>query len=202
MERCEVRIINPKEYTEQIWEVTSAAYRGYENADNEKSKEEYLSDIVNAGYEIWGAFAKDTKKLTGWMACENKGEYTMTVLAKYHPEMQKDYRPSDALHCTVLTHYLNILNQRYICSGTRNINHKTNSQAYKIEHWGFRKAYCDLNIIYRQWFGFVIRLLYQLRWFLLLFDKVTVFHQVNSLLLMEEISRECKRTRKHNMNCN
>lgn len=193
LERCEVRRINPTEYRSQIWEVTYAAYRGYENADNELSKESFDAELRTTEDEYWGAFCKDNGRLAGWMSCENGGDRTETKKAKYHPELQKEYRPSDALHYAVLSHYLNELHYSYVFSGTRNINHKTNVQDYKIDHWKFRKAYCYLHVEYRSWFGWAITMLYPFRKVFQLFDNNTKLHQLNSLLLMEKISRECRR---------
>ena len=189
LERCEPRRINAKDYAEQIWEVTEAAYARYENADNEKSYEEFMEALKEDTDEYWGAFSRETGELTGWMSCENNGTWSETKKAKYHPELQSYNRPSDVLHYAVLNYYLNELGQKYITSGTRSINHKTNVQDYKINHWNFRKAYCKVHVIYNPKIKWIIKLLYPVRGIFYLFDSITLIHQFNSLLKLEELTR-------------
>ena len=40
----------------------------------------------------------------------------------------------------------------YICDGERNILHETSFQNYLEKYFGFRKAYCKLNLKYRCFF--------------------------------------------------
>ena len=195
LERCEARRIDKEEYEDKLWTVTEAAYAHYENADNEVSREQFLKGLHEDTDEYWGAFVKETGELAGWMSCENNDSYTETKKAKYHPELQR-YRPSDVLHYAVLTHYLNDLGQQYVTSGTRNINHKTNVQEYKIRNWHFRKAYCYLHVEYKPLIKWIVKGMYPFRAFFELFDGITIIHQINALLLLEQLARECERQKK------
>ena len=141
LERCEARKIDTKEYAEQIWNVYAAAFAGYETADNELDKDTFLNALKYDSDEYWGAFNRDTGEMAGWMSCHNYGTCTETKKAKYHPELQSYNRPSDVLHYAVLNHYLNELHQKYVSSGSRNINHKTHVQEYKIKNWGKRSIF-------------------------------------------------------------
>lgn len=190
LERTEARLISPLMYAEELWEVTQAAYAQYKNADNKPTKEQFLDELNESTNEWWGAFDRKTGRMAGWMSCANNGTWTDTAKAKYHPERQSWNRPSDVLHHAVLTHYLNELGQRYVCSGTRSVNHKTNVQEYKIKHWKFRKAYCHLHLVYHPKIRWVVKMAYPWRKILKLFDRITLVHQVNSLMILEEISRQ------------
>lgn len=196
LERCEVKRIDPISCFEELYGVYKSAISSYKTVDNEVSKIDMLANIKQDGFEYWGAYNRLTGVLVGWMSCRNNGEWTETVTAKYHPELQSYARPSDAIHYTILNYYLNGLGQKYICSGSRNINHKTNVQDYKIKNWKFRKAYCNFHIIYKPGINIIIKLIYPFRKLLLLFDRITFVHQVYSLLRLEEISRDCNRTHK------
>lgn len=193
LERCEVKRIDPVTCFEDIYAVYKAAMRSYKTPDNELTKTDFLANIKQDGLEYWGAYNRLTGVLVGWMSCGNNGEWTETVTAKYHPDLQSFARPSDAIHYTILNYYLNELGQKYICSGSRNINHKTNVQDYLIKNWKFRKAYCTLNVIYKPGINIVIKLLYPFRKLLHFFENITLVHQVYSLLKLEEISKDCKK---------
>lgn len=191
LERCEVKRIDPSQYANEIYNCYEKAFENYENAGEKSSRESFVSGLAKSTHEWWAAFCKDTGEMAGWMSCRNNGDWTETISAKYNPELQS-YRPSDAIHFTILNHYLNELGQRYINSGSRNINHKTNVQDYKEKNWKFRRAYCKLRIVYNPKIAWIIKAIYPFRCLLRLLDSITIVHQVNSLLRMEEIVRECR----------
>lgn len=200
LKRCEARRIIPAEYAEEIWEVTEAAFQAYENAANKPTRETFIKGLQRTNLEYWGAFNKETGIMAGWICCRNNGDYTETVSAKYHPQRQGFNRPSDVLHYAILDYYLNELHQRFVCSGARNINHKTNVQEYEIGTWKYRKVYCKLHIEYRVWLRYVIMFLYPFRTILHIFNNNTIGHQINSLLLLEKLARECRRQKKNKRN--
>ena len=188
LERCEVRRIDALSEIDELYEVYAAAVDNYQNPDNRATKDMMLQGVKEDGLEYWAAYDRNTGKMAGWMSCSNNGDWTETISAKYHPE-RLPLRPSDAIHYTVLTHYLNDLGQRYISSGSRNLNHKTNVQEYKVRNWKFRHAYCKLHLVYRKDFKIIINMIYPFRSLFNKLDNITFFHQINSLLRMEEIVR-------------
>ena len=189
LKRCEVRRIDAVAEFEDIYEVYEAAVNNYQNIDNRVSKENFREGVKRDGLDYWGAYDIATGKMAGWMSCQNNGDWTETISAKYHPELQSYVRPSDAIHYAILTHYLNELGQKFICSGSRSLNHKTNVQDYKIKNWHFRKAFCKLHLVYRKDINIIIKILYPFRNLLMKFDNITAIHQINSVLKMEEIAR-------------
>ena len=148
--------------------------------------------IIHQYLWVWAAFSREDGKLVGQMWCANRGDYTVTVMGKYHPDYMK-LRASDAIHYAVLTHYLNELGQRYIDSGTRNISHHTGVQDYKEINWHFRRAYCLLHIEYNPQIRWLIKCLFPLRRLLYACDRIKPVHKLNGVMRMEEIARECKR---------
>lgn len=189
LERSVVKKIDPISYADELYKVYYAAFRSYATPDNEMSEEEFKYNLTKDRLEYWAAFSKETGEMAGWMSCCNHGGWTETISAKYHPAFQTSVRPSEGIHYYVLMHYLNELGQKYICSGSRNINHKTHVQDYKIRNWNFRPAYCYLHIVYNPKISWLMKFLFLLRKLLLCFDWERHFHQVNSLLRMEEICR-------------
>lgn len=188
-ERTYVKLIDKTEYIEELYEVYEAAYRNYRAADNELSKENFIEGVLRDEREYWAAFSKETDEMAGWMSCENHGDWTETASAKYHPERQSYNRPSDVLHYAVLSHYLNELGQKYVCSGSRNINHVTNVQDYKEKNWKFKRAYCKLRVVYNPKIGWLVKCMYPFRKFLLKLDTFSIIHQLNGVLRLEECNR-------------
>lgn len=113
-------------------------------------------------------------------------------MAKYHPDYLK-LRASDAIHYAVLDYYLNQQHQKYVCSGTRNLSHHTRVQDYKISNWKFRKAYCKLNVVYAPKLRLFVYVAYIFRKCFSLLDFLKPVHLLNTLLTMENISRQCRK---------
>ena len=113
--------------------------------------------------------------------------------AKFHPDFL-NLRVSDALYATVLEHYLNKAGLHYVSSGSRSINHVTNTQEYKEQHFGYRKCYCRLHVAYRQPLKLVVALAYPLRQLInMLGNKFGVAHHLSAILKMEEIAMKAKK---------
>ena len=125
------------------------------------------------------------------MTVESHEDYVETCVAKYHPDYLKA-RVSDAIHFTVLEYYLNGKGKKYVSSGTRNINHITNAQQYKIDNFGFRCVYCKLHVEYNSVIKPIVYLLYPFRKVIKKMDKNVRVHQIVSVLTMEEIVRQSK----------
>lgn len=192
LKKCKVVLINPNEHLEELYEVYKSAFNRYENADNEKKFEEFKLNCLeefNSGVEFWAGFTIEKSKLVGYMTIKKFNDYVESCTAKYHPDYLK-YRISDAIHYAVLNEYLNIQKKRYMSSGSRNINHVTNAQEYKIESFNFRRAYCKLHIIYKPVVGLVIKILYPFRKIIRKYDRILILHQIAGVLKMEEIRRK------------
>lgn len=75
----------------------------------------------------------------------------------------------------------------YINDGARSIRHETAFQDYLEKYFGFRKAYCKLNIMYRFPLGIMVSVLYPFR------NRISADGKLGSLisgvLKMEELSR-------------
>lgn len=84
----------------------------------------------------------------------------------------------------------------FISDGARNLFHQTHFQDYLQKYFGFRKAYCRLNVVYRPLFGFLVKMLYPMRSFFRKLDVNKYVHMVNAVLLAEEISRTSQKTTK------
>ena len=180
-----VRLIDPTEYAAELCRVYNDTVKTYKNYNASVTEEDFIGKYDT---DWWGAFANDSGILVGYMGCKRMAECVETLTAKYLPEYLR-LRASDAIHYHVLDYYLNQCGYKYVCSGSRSISHKTNAQEYKIKTFGFRKAYCKLHVAYAPKYRRFIKLLYPFRKLFHLFDGITKIHQLNGVLIMEEIVR-------------
>ena len=187
--KCEVHIIDPKDYLDELWEVHNAAFSRYVNTKNTEEKEQFKKNLANRNDRtFWGGFDRESGKMVGYMSCGECEEYVNIYASKYHPQYL-NLRVSDALHNAVMEYYLNQRQKAYISSGERTILHITNAQEYKIVNFGFQKAYCKLHIKYNKKIEWAVKLLFPFRK-VISRVHVPVAQKVSAILLMEEIVRK------------
>ena len=191
LKKCDVQKIVFSENMDQIYSCYLSAYAKYENADNMMEKEQFINfcNSQEDYIEYWGGYDKESGCLIGYLMVGVFDNYVELKIAKFNPE-HSNKRVSDALYFTVLDYYLNSCSKKYVSSGARNINHKTNTQEYKIKRFGFRKAFCKLHVEYNPKVKILMRIAYPFRKVFKKLDHITFLHQVNSIFLMDEISRQ------------
>lgn len=190
LKKSYVKRIDPAKHIDALYACYLSAFSQYETADNLKSREQFIN-LTSPSVECWGGFDTETDKLIGYMTVAVYDVYAEIQTAKFDPAYFKS-QASDSLYYTLLSHYLEERGMQYVCSGSRNINHKTGTQEYKIRRFGYRKAYCRLHIAYNPKIKAIIKVLYPFRKLLRKLDKITRVHQINAVLFMEELAREQK----------
>lgn len=188
--KCYVRKIEDNEI-EKMYSCYQAAYKRYEKADNFRSFESIKDEFLNRKNKnmfYYGAFELETNSLIVFFICTCYQEYFEINMSKFNPEYMA-LRPSDALYDFVLNLWMNKPEIKYISSDSRSLNHETNVQEYKINTFGFHKAYCKMHIQYRPCIYPIVKILYRFRHLLkrLLVNKL--IHAINTVLQMEEIAR-------------
>ncbi|MBR4251680.1 MAG: hypothetical protein IKQ15_05230 [Kiritimatiellae bacterium] len=188
----EVDRIDAATHVNELWECRHAAFLGYKLASNEGTREQFELECLRArenGIEYWGGRERASGKLIGFMSVSPRTGWAKICTAKFDPRYLR-LRVSDALYATVLGHYLNERGCSFISSGSRSINHVTNTQSYKEEHFGYRKAFCRLHIVYAPRIRWLMRLIYPFRrlvWCVGEHNKK--IHLIGALLKMDEIAR-------------
>jgi hypothetical protein len=143
--------------------------------------------------DVWGVFINGCDKLVAYAIIDNYEDYVNYREFFFNKAFHK-YHISNALVYFLNRYYLNEKQKKYVCDGERSINHPTNIQDYLIRTFGFRKAYCELKIIYRNKFiQFTVNTLY---FFKPIIYKLKNFSILNrnlfSLIKQEEIQRSFK----------
>lgn len=191
--KVKVKKIDPKEYVDALYECYHQAYLGYKQADNEDPYESFKQRCEKSallGLEFWAGFALDSGKLVGYLMVGPHEDWVEVYTSKFHPEYLK-LRVSDALYAFVLDFYLNGQYKKYVSSGTRSINHVTNTQEYKEQHFGYRKCFCRLHVQYNPRYMLFFKVLFPFRGFIsVLGRRVSLIHRIAAVLKMEEIARK------------
>lgn len=194
MKKVYVKLIDMDSYAEALCEVHNNACKGYSTFTGSLTTPDSFRNKGEA-LDCWGIFSLENDRLVGYMTCLNGNGYAETITAKYDPAYL-NLRGSDAVHYAVLEHYLNVKGYPYVCSGSRTVNHETNVQDYKISTFGFRKAYCSLNMKYNPNIRFAITIIYPLRKLLKKLNGISIVHSINAVMKMEELRRENVKLRK------
>lgn len=191
--KVRVEKIDPREYVDELYECYHQAFLRYKQADNEDSYESFrirCEKSVFLGIEYWAGFVQGSSKLVGYLMLAPHEEWVEIYTSKFHPDYLK-LRVSDALYAYVLDYYLNNQKKNYVSSGSRSINHVTNTQEYKEQHFGYRKCYCRLHILYRPFYNLFFKVLFLLRGIIsVLGSRFTFAHRIVAVLKMEEIARK------------
>lgn len=143
--------------------------------------------VLNSRYEFWGVNLNENGKLVAYAIVDPlKGHCNYSVI-KFNSDYLKFYT-SYALYFVMNKYYLSLSNLKYVSEGARSILHNTNVENFLVEKFYFRRAYCDLKIIYHPLIKLIIKLIYPFR-FLLSKIEINFFHKVYVVLKQHEIFR-------------
>lgn len=188
-----VRKIDANEYGEELYHCFVKAQERYKAYDSSVSKEAFLRSLQKDTAEYYGVFFKETGELVAYGKNDLYEDCVGMSVMKFHPDYMK-YEISAALTYQIVHDYINQGRCRYAMDGQRSIRHKTNIQDYLEQNFGFRKAYCRLQMIYSPVMKVMVTLLYPFR---RLVEKLAgervLLNNVASVLKMEEIRRACRK---------
>lgn len=181
--------IEPKEYASEMADITlkdwgtyPASYRP--NLTREKLIQEY-STCTDIAY---GAFDNEDGKLSAFQLIRDCGTYYTLGQGKSIPEKQKKQVNAALIHSYISDIGHEYSKGKYLSNGQRNLVHQTNFNDDLCHYYGFRKAYCKLNIQYRFPVGLIVSILYPFRRILSKYNN-GIFHNVNAILAMEQIQK-------------
>ena len=192
MRYFDVRIIDPREYREELYCVQVDAFSAYPKKYRPTiDKQKFVNGIDNwTDFKAFGAFLRESNELCGYsLVLEKSDNWVDFSVQKTKPKYEK-YQINAALVEKIVSHYEELLfNGGVLCDGEKSIIHETNFQAYLEKNFGFRKAYCHLNIRYNSKVKLLIKILYPFRTLLRKLDRIGIVHNINGVLKMEEVTR-------------
>lgn len=187
----EVKVIDPRQFKDELFNVQKEAYKEYPIQYRPKINLNNFYESIDAWSKMicYGAFFKENNQLCGYaLLNEFKSHVAFSVL-KTIPIYEKH-----AINAALVYKICEIYNDKllkgyYICNGERNIYHQTNFQDYLEKYFGFRKAYCKLKIKYHPLIIIIIKILFPFR---VILKKINTrfMLKVNALLTMEYIARK------------
>jgi len=176
-------------YFDDFYEVYRKGNIMFDNAIQSKQEclrqHEYEMANIDIEVEYFGAF--ENEKLVGY--CKNflSEKCVFYETSFVLPQIRKRYVNYGLFH-SMNKYYLNELNLQYATNGSRNLLHESNIQDFLISKFKYRKAYFNLRVSYRLWFGLLIRLLYPFKWTLKI-NNVTRFKSLEAVLEQERLRR-------------
>lgn len=191
----DIRRIDPMQYREDIYRVQVEAYKAYPEKYRPSVDEKKIFSLIEQEWtrqevEVYAAFHRETGAVEGYIQLLTNGRCIHSVAQKATPEQEK-YQINYALLAGVLEAIAPRLEQgAYLNVGARNIQHETTFQDFVEDIFGFRKAYCKLNIAYNPKFKWIVEVLYLLRAPLKKLDHIGIVHKINGVLQMEHIIRQ------------
>ena len=187
----EVRMIDPADYIEDLLKVTKEAYKGWPEKYRPSVRDAaFMENIIQMKtYDVFAAFSRKNGSLCGYAQVKDKNSCAEFAVLRADPEEER-LGINAAIVNGILGHYKERLRgDFYIYDGSRSVRHETAFQDYLEKYFGFRKAYCRLNIRYRKGFSALINILYPFR--NMIGGYTGIGSGIRGLLTLEEIKRSC-----------
>lgn len=190
----EIKFINFNSYVDELYEIFCEMNKILpKNSRSYITKNDFL--LMNSEGIFIGAFSKQNNKLSAYAVVDYYDDEKNTLnfkVLRYLP-LERNKNVNAAIINFLCIYFINKKNVKYICDGERSIRHDTTFQDYLIRYFGFRKAYCDLNIEYAKKIKVIVNLLYPFRKALKAVSKHnSLFHNVYTLLYQEQLFRKCR----------
>lgn len=184
-----IKKIDAGEYAEALFEVQVSAYSQWPKKYRPTVDHDmFVNDCSKWTAVVLGAFHNDV--LCGYTISSTRDRCIDFSVMRVNPKNESQ-GVNAALVDGLLSYYANELGKgKYICDGSRSVSHETHFQDYLEKYFGFRKAYCQLHIVYRNPFGLAVKILHPFRRLLKKMDNIRIFHQINAVLAMNEIIRK------------
>lgn len=187
-----IQIINPKQYTLDLYKIIIAAYSSYPRKYRPKlNKTDFFTSIESwstSDIIVLGAFDRLSSHICGFVILINHEEYISYSVHKVMPSEEKK-GINAALVFGVMEYFNKSNNYKYVTDGERAIRHETQFQDYLMKYFGFRRAYCRLKIVYNPYVKAIVYLLYPFRKVIYRFNSINFLHNIYSVLEQERIRR-------------
>lgn len=178
----EFRLIDRDYLVAHGYEVFCQAAKSYKVKLSVPTLKEFEESTRNAvENEFWGAFDRQSHRLVAY-AKNTKFDHSCDYSTlKATPEALRQYVYYGLLH-EMNRYYLQELSLDFVNDGARSITEHSNMQPFLIEKFHFRRAYCDLQLVYRPLIAATVKLLYPFR-------RIVPIRSVRAILNQEAMSR-------------
>jgi hypothetical protein len=185
----DIRIVPSSDVLQHGLSIYNSALKGYSKHSRmmtQKQLETMVGDHSNnksGTYEYWMVFDKTTNAAVALSINILKQDCCEYVSLKCNTDyLHNSTYPFYGLFYEMNRYYLQDKSIKYVCDGARSITEHSNIQSFLEEQFNFRKAYCDLQIVYTWWMKLFINALYPFR-------KIIKHKKTQALLRMEAMRR-------------
>lgn len=186
------KIIFPFDFKQDIENVIKESYKSYPLKYRPIVDEAFMSRCLkewsSENVVVIGVFDKNEKRMRGFACLNCLGDYINYFMHKVLPQDEKK-AVNAALVYGALQYWQENKKYKYITDGQRAIKHETNFQDYLIKYFEFRKAYCQLHVLYNPVIKPVIIALYPMINILSKFCSNGIIYNIYCVLKQEEIRR-------------
>ena len=198
-----VRVLSSSDIP-QMYDVYLESMKGYSKKPRILKLDEFEKDVfvwfnyddtIGGGRKmiVWGAFDIESGEMCGYAHVIKYNDHCSFSTLKTKPSSEAKGVNAALCYQVVMDCEVDLARgDFYISDGARNLSHETHFQDYLCKYFLFRKAYCCLNVRYSQKMKYIVKLIYPFRRVLNIFDQIKVIHAINSLLKIEQTSRNCK----------
>jgi len=171
---------------EKAYPIIEATFADYAVRDKKMTPavfEQYLQHCKERSFDYWGIFEKESQQMVGFCTVrmwENCCEYEVTGIASEYKK--GGYYPYYGLYQHLNQHYLEGRQFNYVSDSARTITEHSNIQDFLMDNFGFRKAYCQLEVHYNGWMKLAVTMLYPFR-------NIIPLRSVKAILNMEAMQR-------------
>lgn len=146
LKECTYRIITAEELIRfNGYDVYSKSFTRYSNvAAGPAEFDKWEKSILDADYEIWGAFSNEDNSLIGFSLNNLLGNSVSYSTLKAIPQFLNSKRTFYGLFYSMNQYYLSQNKFEYVTDGWRSVTEHSNIQPFLEQKFLFRKAYCRL----------------------------------------------------------
>ena len=180
-----IKKIDQQTMIKYAYDIYVNTFKSYKTYNRLKTKEIFLREI-NENWEFWGVYYDNI--LVGFSQNKLQEGFCDYSTIKIIPAYQKMYA-SYALLYHMNKYYLHEMKIDYVSNGARSIFHNSNIQDFLMKKFKFRKAFCNLHVVYSPNVRKIVNILYPLREFIFKI-QLNIFQQVATILKQEEFIRK------------
>lgn len=189
--KYECRLIHRSFVEKHCYSVYKSATESYDTYESCLSSQEFIRSIraMHPSTQFWGVFSIETGSLVGFAENYIEGTTCFYNSIWCDPLAVKEYCSYSLFYC-MNQYYLLQKGFSSISDGARSISHSTNIHNFLISKFGFRRAYCRLNVCYHPLLAICIKCLFPFR-MLFQLSAHPFAKRLTVLLEMEKIRRSC-----------
>lgn len=159
----EVRMVSPETMARDGFELYNESRKRFQDPKLLVNKEQWEKRCMSGGQEFWLAYSLETGKAEAMGINRRYDDYCSYVTMGVNPEAPISSYPMYGLIFLMNQYYLRDCGLKYVLDGARSVTAHSNIQPFLEEKFKFRRAYCDLHVFYKPWFGLAVKILFPFR---------------------------------------